>query len=76
MDMEVNAVGDELRKVEEELFFNFVKKEVIAEQGAWVGSVGNNRLADIKVSGIVKSAFKNYEKTRQKSDPQYFVFKK
>ena len=74
--MEKNDEVDGLRKIEEEIFFAFVKKEVEDEQGPWVGSVLNNRLADMKVSGIVKASFKHYEKNRKKSDPQYFKFKK
>lgn len=71
--MKMDHDADRLRKIEEDLFCTFVKKEVEAEQGAWVGSVDNNRLADSKVSAIVKTSFKNYEKTKKKGDPEYFV---
>ena len=67
--------GKRLRKIEEDLFFAFAKKEIEAEQGVWDGSVEHNRLADMKVSSIVKTSFKNYEKNRRKEDQQYFVVK-
>ena len=66
---------DRIRKIERELFVTFVKKEVEAEQGTWVGSVENNRLADKRVAAIVKTSFKNYEKTKKKFEPAYFVKK-
>ena len=66
---------DRIRKIEEELFFTFVKKEVETEQGTWVGSVKNNRVADMKVAAIVKTSFKNYEKIKKKFEPAYFVKK-
>ena len=66
---------EKIRKMEEELFLTFVKKDVEDEQGTWVGSVSNNRLADTKVAGIVKTSFKNYEKTKKKFEPAFFVKK-
>lgn len=72
------GTGDEvekIRKIEEELFLTFVKKEVEDEQGTWAGVVSNNRLADMKVAGIVKSCFKNYNKVKKECDPSYFVKK-
>ena len=51
------------------------EKEVEAEQGTWVGSVENNRLADKRVAAIVKASFKNYERTKKKFEPAYFVKK-
>ena len=67
---------DRIRKIEEELFFTFVKKEVETEQGTWVGSVKNNRLADMKVAGIVKTSFKNSRTFKKECAPSYFVKKK
>ena len=66
---------DRIRKIEQDLFVSFVKKEVEAEQGSWIGSVENNRLADKRVAAIVKTSFKNYEKTKKKFEPAYFVKK-
>ena len=66
---------EKIRKMEEELFLTFVKKDVEDEQGTWVGSVSNNRLADTKVAGIVKTSFKNYERIKKECEPSYFVKK-
>ena len=73
--MSTGVEADRIRKIEEELFVTFVKKEVEAEQGTWVGSVENNRLADKRVAAIVKTSFKNYEKTKKKFEPAFFVKK-
>ena len=73
--MSTGVEVDRIRKIEEELFVTFVKKEVEAEQGTWVGSVDNNRLADKRVAAIVKTSFKNYEKTKKKFEPAFFVKK-
>ena len=73
--MSTGVKVDRIRKIEEELFVTFVKKEVEAEQGTWVGSVDNNRLADRRVAAIVKTSFKNYEKTKKKFEPAFFVKK-
>ena len=73
--MSTGVEVDRIRKIERELFVTFVKKEVEAEQGTWVGSVENNRLADKRVAAIVKTSFKNYEKTKKKFEPAYFVKK-
>ena len=73
--MSTGVEADRIRKIEEELFVTFVKKEVEAEQGTWVGSVDNNRLADRRVAAIVKTSFKNYEKTKKKFEPAFFVKK-
>ena len=73
--MSTGVEVDRIRKIEQELFVTFVKKEVEAEQGTWVGSVDNNRLADRRVAAIVKTSFKNYEKTKKKFEPAYFVKK-
>ena len=66
---------EKIRKIEEELFLTFVKKEAEDEQGTWAGSVSNDRLADTKVAGIVKGSFKNYNKFKKECDPSYFVKK-
>ena len=73
--MSTGVEVDRIRKIEEELFVTFVKQEVEAEQGTWVGSVDNNRLADKRVAAIVKTSFKNYEKTKKKFEPDFFVKK-
>ena len=73
--MSTGVEVDRIRKIEEELFVTFLKKEVEAEQGTWVGSVDNNRLADRRVAAIVKTSFKNYEKTKKKFEPAFFVKK-
>ena len=73
--MSTGVEVDRIRKIEQELFGTFVKKEVEAEQGTWVGSVENNRLADKRVAAIVKTSFKNYERTKKKFEPAYFVKK-
>ena len=75
MDMGTGDDVEKIRKIEEELFLTFVKKEVEDEQGTWVGSVSNNRLADTKVAGIVRGSFKNYNKFKKECDPSYFVKK-
>ena len=73
--MSTGVEVDRIRKIEEDLFVTFVKKEVEAEHGTWVGSVDNNRLADRRVAAIVKTSFKNYEKTKKKFEPAFFVKK-
>ena len=76
MDMGTGDDVEKIRKMEEELFLTFVKKEVEDEQGTWVGSVSNNRLADMKVAGIVKTSFKNSRTFKKECAPSYFVKKK
>ena len=73
--MSTGVEVDRIRKIEQELFVTFVKKEVEAEQGTWVGSVKNNRLADMKVAAIVRTSFKNYERIKKECEPSYFVKK-
>ena len=73
--MSTGVEVDRIRKIEQELFVSFVKKEVEAEQGSWIGSVENNRLADKRVAAIVKTSFKNYERIKKKFEPAYFVKK-
>ena len=73
--MSTGVEADRIRNIEEELFVTFVKQEVEAEQGTWVGSVENNRLADKRVAAIVKASFKNYERTKKKFEPDFFVKK-
>ena len=75
MDMSSGVEVDRIRKIEQDLFVSFIKKEVEAEQGSWIGSVENNRLADKRVAAIVKTSFKNYEKNKKKFEPAYFVKK-
>ena len=73
--MKMDEDAERLRKIEEDLFFTFIKKEVETEKGTWQGSLEENRLADTRVSEIVRKSFKNYEKTKKKFDPAYFVKK-
>ena len=68
--------GDKLRDLEEELFTFFGKKEVEEQHGPWVGSYENNKLADLRISSIVKTSFKNYEKSKESYEPTFFKFNK
>lgn len=63
-----------MRKIEEKLFRALVKSEVELVYGPWTGTVEQNRSADMKISMIVKSSFKVYEKTRKTFEPSYFKF--
>ena len=66
--------GNKLRDLEQELFVVFVKNEVEAKQEPWKGSYDNNKLADLRISNIIKTSFKNYEKTKENYEPTYFKF--
>ena len=63
-----------MRKIEENMFHELVKKEVVKEMGFWIGSVEQNREASYQISKLIKSSFKSYERNRKPSDRQYFCF--
>lgn len=65
---------DELRKIESNIFRSTVKPQVVAESGPWLGTMEQNNNADLKVSMIVKTSFKVYEKSRKEFEPAYFKF--
>ena len=67
--------GEELRRIEENMFYQIVKQEVEEENGgSWFGSAHQHRIADMKISGYFKSSFKVYEKNKDERETQYFVF--
>ena len=66
--------GDKLRKIEEKMFTDLVKKEVEKEVGEWRGSKQENNLADFKIVMNVKSSFRTYEKTKQSFEKVFFKF--
>ena len=65
---------DKLREIERNIFRSIVKDEVIAESGPWLGTLDQNDAADLKVSMIVKTSFKVYEKSRKVFETSYFKF--
>lgn len=67
--------GEQLRKIEEDMFRDLVKHEVEAELGDWSGSKQQNQMADLKIAKNVKSSFCEYEKNRHSYDDNYFKFK-
>ena len=66
--------GDKLRKIEEKMFTDLVKKEVEKEVGEWRVSKQENNLADFKIVMNVKSSFRTYEKTKQSFEKIFFKF--
>ena len=75
IDSKMNEDVGKMRDIEMELFTDFAKSEVEAKHGPWMGSNENNKLADLCISKIVKTSFKNYEKSKEKYEPTYFNFK-
>ena len=73
VDSLTDDAGSKLRRIEEELFIEMVKFEVEAALGPWIGSVEQNRSADMKISRCVKSSFRVYEKCRN-YEGTYFKF--
>ena len=65
--------GAKMRSIEEGIFVNVVKKEVEEQLGPWKGSPAENKLADMRISGHIKTSFRIYEKS--KKDPNVSVFK-
>ena len=65
--------GAKMRSIEEGIFVNVVKKEVEEQMGPWKGSPAENKLADMSISGHIKTAFRIYEKS--KKCPNVAVFK-
>lgn len=65
---------DKLRKIESNLFMTTVKPQMVAEVGPWLGTKEQNHNADLKISMIVKSSFKVYERSRKDFEPSYFKF--
>ena len=74
VDSPTDPAGDKLREIEEEVFAEIIKFEVEEEMGPWTGSADQNRVADQKIAGCIKSAFKSYEKTRKPFQESYFEF--
>ena len=74
VDSKPGDEGCKLRKIEEQMFTEVVKKEVEEELGDWSGSKDQNDLADNKISMNVKSSFRVYEKIRAKHEKCYFKF--
>ena len=74
IDSKLDEDGDKMRDIEMELFTAFAKNEVEATHGPWEGSYENNKLADLCISKIFNTSFKNYEKSREKYEPSYFNF--
>ena len=74
VDAKPGDEGDKLRKIEEQMFAEVVKKDVEDELGVWSGSKEQNDLADSKISMNVKSSFRVYEKSRAKHEKCYFKF--
>ena len=66
--------GGRLRKVEEELFIEFAKAEVLEVLGKWTGSSEQNKSADQKISRYVKSSFRAYEKNLKSPQEPFFKF--
>ena len=52
--------------IEERVFIDIVKSEVVQILGEWQGSRDQNKLADQKVAYYVKNSFRVYEKNIKK----------
>ena len=74
VDTKSGEEGKKLRKIEEKMFAEQVKKEVEEELGDWCGLKEQNNLADAKISLNVKSSFRVYEKSKKPFDKSYFKF--
>lgn len=66
--------GEKIRGIEERIFKDQVRGEVVKELGAWTGSKEQNQLGDFKTAMCIKSSFKVYEKSRDKFQKSYFNF--
>ena len=60
--------------IEERVFIDIVKSEVVQILGEWQGSRDQNKLADQKVTNYVKNSFRVYEKNIKKFEKSYFQF--
>ena len=74
VDSLVGSDGDKIRGIEERVFKEHVREEVIKELGAWNGSKEQNQLGDFKTAMCIKSSLKVYEKSRDKFLKSYFKF--
>ena len=74
VDTKSGEEGKKLRKIEEKMFAEQVKKEVEEEVGDWCGLKEQNNLADAKISLNVKSSFRVYEKSKKPFEKSYFKF--
>ena len=74
VDSEIGVEGDRIRAIEEEVFFHSVKAEVENMMGPWCGTPKQNECADSRTSLSIKSAFKVYEKNKEKFQDSYFKF--
>ena len=74
VDTKPGEEGEKLRKIEEKMFTELVKKEVEEELGDWSGSKEQNDLADNKISMNIKSSFRVYEKTKASHEKSFFKF--
>ena len=63
-----------IKEIEEKVFLQVVKKEIIKECGAWTGSNSNNRMADRLIAKTVRNSFKNYESKKDLFEDSYFDF--
>ena len=68
------AEGSDIRRIEEKVFIEIVKNEVVQILGDWQGRHDQNKLADQKVAYYVKNSFKVYEKNLKKFEKSYFKF--
>ena len=50
--------GEKIRGIEERIFKDQVRGEVVKELGAWTGSKEQNQLGDFKTAMCIKSSFK------------------
>ena len=66
--------GKNLREIEERMFHELVKQEVVDKMGNWEGSVSQNGLADKKIAAAVRASFKNYESAKETYDESFFQF--
>ena len=73
----MDAVGNQecakVREIEEHLFTK-TKGDVINSTGPWIGSSEQNKMADIKIAGMVRNSFKSYERNRPLEEKKWFKF--
>ena len=73
MDSAGNQDGAKLRDIEEDLFRK-TKGDVENAAGPWIGSSKQNKMADVKISNLVRNSFKSYEKSIPTGEKSFFKF--
>ena len=68
--------GPRMRMIEESLFKNYVKRDIVEETGvSWNGGFLQQRMADLRVANAVRSSLASYEKTLKPGGDSFFRLK-